>query len=183
MRTFIEPREFVENTRYAKDRQDSLRALDLGSIDKPIVDLVSGFVSLPHCFTLQCCYGHFICAPGQDPNNLEPIPRDHVGIVRYKIAYFAFSIENSRRGRAFRHSLEQVPEVAPDYVQFGSAVWFWDRCVNSYALQVEPIAHQHKDEALLESAEALRTQEARDLFFRKLKALLAAELSATVAGS
>jgi hypothetical protein len=61
--------------------------------------------------------------------------------------------------------------------QFGSANWFWERWVNSYALQVEPVAHRLQDEVILEPAEALHTQRARDLFFRELRARLDAELN------
>ncbi len=172
----------MEHTRYSQGRQDALAALDLGSIDEPIVDIVARFAALPHCFTLQCCYGHFVCAPEQDPHSLVPIPRGYAGLVRYRIAYIAFCLENSRRGWALRESLARVPAVDPGYVQFGSADWFWERWVNSYALQVEPDAHQLKDEAILEPAEALHTQRVRHLFFRELRALLAAELSEHVAG-
>lgn len=182
METFGEPREFVKNKRYAQDRKDTLRALDLGSIDEPIVDIVAGFAKLPHCFTLQCCYGHFVYALAQNPHNLEPIPSGYGGLVRYRIAYIAFCLEDSRRGRTLCDSLARIAEISPSYVQFGSADWFWEQCVNSYALQVEPIAHQFKDEAILEPAEALQTQRVRHNFFKVLRALLDREISEHVAG-
>jgi hypothetical protein len=182
LETFTEPREFVENTRYTQDRQDALAALDLGSIDEPIVDIVAGFAMLTHCFTLQCCYGHFICAPEQDPHSFELIPRGYAGLVRYRIAYIAFCLETGLRGWALRERLARVPTVYPGYIQFGSADWFWERWVNSYALQVEPVAHQLKDEAILEPAEASHTQRARYLFFRELRVLLAVELGEHMAG-
>ena len=75
METFGEPRDFVKNERYAQARKDALAALDMGAIDAPIVDIVAGFAKLPHCFTLQCCYGHFVCALEQYPHRLDPIPR------------------------------------------------------------------------------------------------------------
>ena len=176
METFTKPREFVENTRFSQDRQDTLAMLDLNFIDSPIVDIVTGFAKLPHCFTLQCCYGHFVCTPEQDLHNLETIPAGYSGLVRYRIAYIAFSIENNYRGRALRQALAQIPAIAMDYIQFGSADWFWERWVNSYALQVEPVAHQLEDVAILEVAEAIHIQTTRDLFFRELRALLDAEL-------
>ncbi|MBI5589037.1 MAG: hypothetical protein HY881_01005 [Deltaproteobacteria bacterium] len=182
METFCEPREFVENTRYPGDRKDTLAALDIDSIDEPIVDIVAGFATLPHCFSLQCCYGHFVCATEQNPHSLEPIPRDYGGLVRYRIGYIAFCIENSSGGQALRDSLSRITAIDPGYVQFGSPDWFWEQRVNSYALQVEPIAHQLKDEAILEVAEALRTQRARDLFFRELRELMAKEMSAHARG-
>jgi hypothetical protein len=180
--TFTEPREFVENPRYDLDRRNALAALDLNSIDAPIVDIVAGFTALPYCFTLQSCYGHFICAPQQDPHTLEPIPWGYSGPVRYRIAYMAFCIENSHRGRALQEALAQMPRTVPGYVQFGSAEWFWERWVNAYALQVEPVAHQLEDEAILEPAEAICTQMARDRFFGELGTLLAVERMKLVEG-
>jgi len=107
METFTKPREFVENARFSQDRQASLAALDLDSIDRPIVDIAAGFTALPHCFTLQCCYGHFLCTPDQDSYNLEPIPASYSDSVKYRIAYIAFCIENSPRGQAFRQASQQ----------------------------------------------------------------------------
>jgi hypothetical protein len=182
LETFREPREFVKNERYARDREDTLSALDLGSIDEPIVDIIAGFAKIPHCFTLQSCYGHFVYAPEKDHHGLDPIPRGYGGPVRYRIAYIAFCLEDSPRGRAFHDSLARIAEISPDYIQFGSPEWFWEQWVNSYALQVEPIAHQFKDEAILESAEAFQTQKVRNLFFRELMALLDREKSKYVAG-
>lgn len=176
METFGEPRDFVKNERYAQARKDALAALDMGAIDAPIVDIVAGFAKLPHCFTLQCCYGHFVCAPEQYPHRLDPIPRGYSGPMRYRIAYIAFCLEDSHRGRALRDSLARMVEISPDYVQFGSADWFWKQWVNSYALQVEPTAHQYKDEAILEPAEAFQTQRVRNHFFRELRALLNREI-------
>jgi len=182
LKTFTKARAFVQNTQYAQDRQDALAALDLESIDAPILDIVAGFTSLPHCFTLQCCYGHFFCAPEQSPRNLEPIAAGCCGAVTYRIAYLAWCLENNPRGSALREALARVPAVAPGYVQFGSADWFWERWPNSYALQVEPVAHRLKDEAVLEPAEAIRTQKARELFFDEIRALLAAEARDHFAG-
>lgn len=176
LETFTEAREWVRSARYAQHRRDALAALDLESIDAPILDIVTGFAALRHCFTLQSCYGHFLCGPDQSRHTLERIADDCRGAVTYRIAYLAWCLENSRRGRALREALGHVPEVAPGYVQFGSADWFWERWVNSYVLQVEPVAHRLKDEAVLEPAEALRTEMARDLFFGEIRALLAAEM-------
>ena len=172
----------METSGYAHARQRSIAVLDLASIDDPIKDIVEGFASLPHCFTLQCCYGHFICSPEQDQHNLEPIPFGFPGSTRYRIAYVSFCLENSLRGRALRQSLAQLTAVDPDYVQFGSADWFWERWANSYVLQVEPEAHMLKDEAILGPAQARHTQGVRDLVFRELRIILAAEQGEHTAG-
>jgi hypothetical protein len=174
--TFSEPKELVQDARYQAERREALAGLAIADIDEPLVDLIRGFATLRHCFTLQCCYGHFICDPEQDARSFEPIPDGHDGPVRYRIAYIAFGIENSERGRGLRQSLARIPAIDPDYVQFGSADWFWDRRVNTYALQVMPLAHKLEDETILDTPEALHTEATRDLFFRELRALLSEEL-------
>ena len=162
----------MEDHRYTKDREDTLKALDLDSIDEPVVDIVTTFSKIPYCFTLQCCYGHFVCAPEQDPHDFDPMPRSCTGLARYRIAYLAFCLNNSRRGRDLWRSLARVPMIDLEYVQFGSADWFWNRRVNSYVLQVEPSAQQLKDEVILGHTEALHLQGVRDLFFKEIRALL-----------
>jgi hypothetical protein len=173
--TFTEPRALVRNRDFASDRQEALAALDLAAVDPPIVDVVEAFRPLTWCFTLQACFGHFLTAASQDDHTLDPVPPDHTGTVRYRIAYVAFCIEDSERGRAFLERLSRVPEIDPAYVQFGSADWFWDQWRNSYTLQVEPAAHRFKDQAVLTAGEALRTQRVRDRFFEELRRLLAEE--------
>jgi len=182
LETFTGAKAFVENLRYCENRRDSLAAMDLSSIDEPLVDIVAGFAALPHCFTLQCCYGHFICAPDQNPHSLAPVPSDYRGPVRYRIAYMAFCLENSSRGWALRDALSLLAAIDTGYVQFGSADWFWKQWVNSYVLQVEPIAHQLLDEAVLGVAEALHMQKIRDLFFCNLRELSAKEVSVYARG-
>lgn len=177
METFTTPKEFVENPRYLHDRQEILEALDLRVIDRPIVELIEGFALLPQCFTLQSCYGHFLYAPGQDSKNLEHLPCRYDGQVNYRIAYVAFCLENSPQGWALRESLELFPPLDPNYIQFGSADWFWERYRNSYVLQVEPVRHMNKDQVIIEHSEALYIEEIRDLFFIKLKELLERYLS------
>lgn len=174
METLTEPRPFVESRDYARDREDVLRRLDPANIDAPIVELIAAFNTLPFCFTLQSCYGHFISRPGQDDHTLEPVPPEDCGPVRYRIAYVALCLENTAAGRAFHRSLAQMAADDPDYVQFGSAEWFWERHPNSYALQVEPRRYSRMDEALLGHEEALRVQERRDMLFEDLGRLLRA---------
>lgn len=176
MKTFTKARELVEDRGFIHARQESIAELDLTSIDGPITDIVEGFTALPHCFTLQCCFGHFIWQPEQGLHNIDPIPPDYFGFTTYRIAYIALCLENSRRGQALLHSLSRLPDLDPDFIQFGSADWFWKQWKNSYALQVEPKAHMLEDQAILGATEALQTQTARDRFFGKLRVLLAAEL-------
>jgi hypothetical protein len=177
LETFTEPKAMVDNPRYSQDREAALAALDLGTIDEPIVDIITAFAALPHCFTLQSCCGHFVCVPEQDPRTLDDVPLRHAGLVRYRIAYFAVCMENGRSGRALAECFRRVAAIDPDYVQFGSADWFWERWANSYALQVEPLRYMKSDEVVLQHEEALHVQHTRDLFFAELRRLAGRELN------
>ncbi len=178
METFAAPRDLVDNTRYESDRRKALAALDLDAIDAPIRELIRDFILLPHCFTLQCCWGHFVCRPGQDPHTLELVPEDHDGQVRYRIAYVALCVENSAPGRRLLGTLRDVTEVDRGMVQFGSPEWFVRSCPNTYALQVEPAHSMLKDEAVLTRDEALLVQQVRDRFFAALHGVVSRELAA-----
>lgn len=127
---------------------------------------------LPHCFTLQCCYGHFLHASQPDPHNTERLPSAGVAWVEYRIAYLAVCIEASVPGRRLRAQFEELPNIDPDYVQFASPEWFWERQVNSYALQVEPVRLEDRDVATIGYEEALRVQEIRDLFFDRIAVIV-----------
>lgn len=177
METFSERKDLEENDRYSQDRKAVLGELDLSLIDEPIVDIVDCLASLPYCFPLQTCYGHLLCAPNQNLRSLDRIPCGYAGPVRYRIAYLALCIENSRPGRALLDSLAETSRIDPDYVQLGSADWFWKRWPNSYTLQVEPGRFMTQDEITLQFAEALHVQQIRDLFFSELRKLLVGELS------
>jgi hypothetical protein len=172
METFAAPRPLVDHDRYPQERKAALAALDMNAIDEPIGDIIARFAELPHCFTLQSCYGHFICHPDQEDHSLEPVPPEYRGPVKYRIAYVALCIENSPRGKALRHSLEQIPDIDPDYVQFGSANWFWERHPNSYALQVEPERFKNRDQVTVDHQEARHIQQTRNRFFREIRKLL-----------
>ena len=57
-------------------------------IDKPIIELINAFNELPYCFTLQSCFGHFVCCGQNDQQNLESSPvNDPIVKVEYRIAY------------------------------------------------------------------------------------------------
>ncbi len=177
METFTKARDFVTDRGYVRARQKALAALNKSALDKPIADIVSGFCALPHCFTLQCCYGHFLCDPAQDRHCLDPVPLAFSGRATYRLAYIALCLEYSPGGQALRQSLVRLTAIDPRRVQFGSADWFWERWVNSYVLQVEPAAQMTKDEVILGAPEARRIQWVRDLLYQKLRVLLARELS------
>jgi hypothetical protein len=173
LETFTKPRKLVENPHYQEQRRESLGGLSDDMIDAPIVDLINGFNKLPYCFTMQSCYGHFAHNNQKDPYNLEPLPTtDTVDRVEYRIAYLCLCIENSVLGRRLLEALKGITAIDPENIQFCCAEWFWERQVNSYALQVEPDRFKHKDTAMLDYSEALHIEKIRNAFFVQLRELL-----------
>jgi hypothetical protein len=173
LETFTDLKDFVDNPYFHDQRKKWLSKLDIGSIDTPIVELISGFVKLDYCFTFQSCYGHFLHNSQKNPYNIEPLPISNgISNVEYKIAYIALCIENSKQGRTLFYDLKEIPLIDPEYIQFGCAEWFWERQVNSYALQVEPKKHMTKDRLSVDYWEALHIEKVRNKFFTQLKKLV-----------
>lgn len=172
METFIEPKKLVKNLRYQEQKQEMLAGLTDRMIDTPIIGLIKNINRLSYCFTLQCCYGHFTYNGQKDTRNLEPLPHtDKIEPVEYRIAYIAFCIENSAWGRKLIAALNRITHIGPEYIQLCSAEWFWERQVNSYALQVEPDRFRDKDRVILDYSEALQVETIRNKFFVHLKEL------------
>ena len=173
METFTEPKEPVENPLYENQKQKCLAGLSDEMIDAPLIDLINGFNTMPYCFTLQCCYGHFIYNHQQDPYNIEPLPvSDNIDRVKYKIAYLCICVDNNDSGRGLLEALKAVAGINPQYVQFCCAEWFWKKQVNSYALQVQPDRFKDQDTAILDYREALHIENIRNAFFAQLRELL-----------
>ena len=175
METFTGLKPFVDNPHYDEQRRacsDKLE-LDIAAIDAPIIEIVRGFARLPYCFTLQSCYGHFLYAGQKNPNNTQPMPKtDGITDVEYRIGYVALCIEDSLPGRELFDALGSLTAIDPEYVQFGCAVWFWKRQVNSYALQVEPERYMTKDRATVSYQEALHIEGIRNQFFDELNTII-----------
>jgi len=173
METFTANKPLAENPHYQDQRQKCLASLSDEMIDEPIIDLINGLNKLPYCYTLQCCYGHFVYKGQDDPHNLEPLPvTDAIDKVEYRIAYIAFCIENSAAGRAFSEALNRISLLDPENVQYCCAEWFWERQLNSYALQVEPDRYKDQDTAILDYQEAIKIEKVRGEFFVQLRKLL-----------
>jgi hypothetical protein len=173
LETFIEPKALVKNPHYQKQRRKCLAGLTDAMIDAPIIELINGLNKLPYCFTLQCCYGHFLYCGQTNPNNVDPLPvTNNIARVEYRIAYIAFCIDNSDTGRKLFDDLKAIPFIDPENIQFCCAEWFWKRQVNSYALQVEPDRFKHKDKAIIDYKEALKIENIRNEFLVQLKELL-----------
>jgi hypothetical protein len=173
LETFAEPRGLVENRRFSAQREKVLEEIQAVSIDAPIMAMVHRFNALPCAFTLQSCYGHFMWPGQEDPQNLDALPVDKgLDRVEYRIAYLAFCVENSAKGRSLLEALRGVTTIDPENVQFGSPGWFWHRQLNSYALQVEPARFKHQDEAELPYDEALLIEKIRNRFFKQIEMLV-----------
>jgi len=178
--TFTRARPLVSDPHFAQRRQAKLSQFDAETIDPPIRGLISGFGKLLHCYTLQSCYGHFLPGDQGDPRNLEPLPPSRsAATVRYRIAYVALCIEESGNGRRLLRDLRGIPAMDPEYVQFGCGEWFWERQVNSYALQVEPRRCMTQDEARVGYQEALHIQDVRDRFFAEIARVVEQHLTKT----
>ncbi len=173
METFTGPKKLTENFHYPDQRKRCLANLSDEMIDPPIIDIVHAFNQFPFCFTLQSCYGHFLYKGQKDQQNLTPLPAiKTIAGVDYRIAYIAFCIENSVSGKKLLKRLEEITLIDPQNIQLCSAEWFWQRQVNSYALQVQPDRFKKKDSAYLDYQEALAIEKIRDVFFTRLEELL-----------
>lgn len=173
METFTEPKTLLENPHFQEQRQRCLAGLSDGMIDKPIIELINAFNELPYCFTLQSCFGHFVYCGQNDPHNLKHLPiNDTIDKVEYRIAYIALCIEHSSLGRMLLDALKGITDVDPDNIQFCCAEWFWERQINSYALQVEPDRFKFEDKVMLDYREALRIEKIRNEFFIRLNNLI-----------
>lgn len=169
METFVQPKALVYNPGFQAQKDAILSGLDSAAIDPPLAGLIAGINKLACSFTLQCCFGHFVHKSNRHPFNTEALPEEaDIRRVDYKIAYLAFCLDESPSGRELYRKLEDLTAIDPGYIQFGSAMWFWERQVNSYVLQVEPERFKGQDKARLVYREALRVEKARNEFFERL---------------
>ena len=178
--TYTKANPLVGNPGYDADRVRALEALSRefskGSIDEPTVDIVERFTRLPFCYTLQSCYGHFMREFRTDDRNTKRVA-DLSGAgttLHYRIAYIALCVQGSAQGRALLRGLRAIQDVDPEYIQFGSADWFWRDRVNTYVLQVSPLKNACEDHFDVSIEEALRIESARDRFLDELRELLSA---------
>jgi hypothetical protein len=163
----------VDDPLYEEKRKEALGELDLSTIDVPIVEMIRNFAGLPYCFTLQSCWGHFLCGDQKNERNTDVLPSSETtSSVEYRIAYVVLCIHNGDRGRWLLEDLRRIPSLHPDFIQFGCAEWFWQRHVNSYVLQVEPYRHKTKDKVVIGFQEALHIEETRNEFFGLLKQMV-----------
>lgn len=173
METFTTLKGFVLNPRFSSQREETLRKLDLLTIDEPLRPLISRLMELPYCFTLQSCYGHFVRDGADDERNIERLPDGSFsGPIEYRIAYVALCLERSEEGMLLHTDLREIPAIDPSNIQYGCAEWFWRRQVNSFALQVEPERYRDRDSCSIEIDEARHIERARDAVFARLEKLI-----------
>lgn len=137
--------------------------------------MLRGYAALPHCFTIQSCYGHFVYGQQKDTKNVEPLPEnpDESEMVGYRIAYMAFCLQNNDLGKRLFQDLREITEIDRDYIQLGSAEWWKRQHVNLYALQVEPDRYKTIDiPPDVSMKEALHMENLRNQMFEELKRIL-----------
>ncbi|MDY7001919.1 MAG: hypothetical protein SVS15_09085 [Thermodesulfobacteriota bacterium] len=176
METFTRPRAFIRDPGYVQRRNKALTDLAHAKIDPPLVNIIKDFNALPHCFTLQCCFGHFV-VDGQEitleAESLAKYPKDT--LLEYRIAYLALCIENSDAGKRLYRDLSAIEQIGAGYIQFHGADWFWQRHANSYALQAVPERFKAKDTALVDFDEALVLEKTKARMFEEIQKVLVRE--------
>ena len=65
-------------------------------------------------------------------------------------------------------TLKEVTSIDRENIQFCCAEWFWNKQINSYALQVEPDRFKRQDMAIIDLKEALHIEKIRNKFFIRL---------------
>ena len=125
METFSESKELVPNPNFDEQRKATLKKINYNEIDTPIIELIKIISTLDYCFTLQCCYGHFLYEGQNNQQNIKPLPiTNNIISIDYRIAYLAFCIKENSEGKTLLNYLTKVPLIEPEYIQFGCAEWF-----------------------------------------------------------
>ena len=73
---------------------------------------------IAQCFTVQCCWGHFVHRLEPNPKNLVPPShykgvKEKIGTIRYRIAYLAVCLEDSWGGHEIYHGLGEMAKRDP----------------------------------------------------------------------
>ncbi len=161
------------NADFSRQRAAVLAELSLDAIDAPMVTIVGKLAACAHCFPLQSCYGHFVSAQQPDRQNLSALPTIDPGVpITYRIAYLALCLENSVSGKELLAGLKTLQKIDADYVQVGSAQWFWKQHINSYVMQIEPERHKEKDKVVVQWQEAVHIEGVRNRVWQALENLL-----------
>jgi len=109
----------------------------------------------------------------RNTDNIEKVLKSqNIKFVEYRIAYIALCMQDSKSGSKLFEELSMIPQIDDKYIQFGCAEWFWERQVNSFALQIEPERYSTKDKVFIDYEEALHIEIIRNKFFKKLKDMI-----------
>lgn len=171
MQTFVPSIPLQNISNFAQTKAQTLLDLNKDPIDTPIKDIVMSLNALPYCYTIQCCWGHFVSTSQPDKHNLAVVKKKDIDEkIEYRIAYLALSLENTPAGKAFLDKMEKIPtRIDSSYVQFGCAQWFLQRHANSYVLQVQPSDRAHVDSMTVLREEALLIQSTRNVFWDTIR--------------
>ena len=173
METFTSLKAFISNPGFCEQRQIALEKLDITAIDEPLIDLIEGFAKLRYCFTLQCCYGHFVAERNRKQYSISELYlSDTNQKVEYRLAYLALCIEDSEQGQNLLHRLAKIRDSDPNMIQLGCCEWFWERQINSFTIQVEPKRYQYRDRIAVKVKEAIKIGTVRNRFFEELRKLV-----------
>jgi hypothetical protein len=92
----------------------------------------------------------------------------------YQLAYLALVLENSPPGRELYEALNDIALLDIEFIQWGSADWFWKtqgQC-NSYVIQAEPYRYKDLDRFSMDREEARKWLDAKALLFGQVRELL-----------
>jgi hypothetical protein len=131
------------------------------------------FARVPHCYTVQSCYGHFVHEREPDEHTTARLApyRGMIRMVHYRIAYIAFVLEKSTNGFTLCRDLSSLASQNPRFIQFGSAGWFWEQSVNTYQIQVALEREKYRDCFWVTYKEALQLEKVRDMLICELAAI------------
>lgn len=109
-----------------------------------------------------------------DINNLDPLSKypQINSPIAYRIAYMTWCIQNNDLGHILFNDLKAIVAIESAYIQFGSAEWFWERCVNSYILQIGPERSKDEDRSKVSREEGSILERVRVRFFKELEKVI-----------
>ena len=181
METFANAGKLTRDPCYLLNKERQVSKIKTDEIDVPLRRFIREFNRIPHAYTLQCCWGHFLRGYPKNPVIQDELPErtGHEKVV-YQIAYLAFCVQNCAPGKRLLEKMEQTVALDPNFVQFGSARWFRQQQVNSYVLQVVPERFKFCDRCSLEYKEARKIQKLKKAFFNDMNQKIVWDLQQTV---
>jgi hypothetical protein len=179
METFCIAKPMIPDSHFDERRQAAVKEIDLHQIDTPLRSLIERLSELPYCFSLQCCWGHFVHDTQPDRHWIGPLGEvKEDAAIHYRLAYLAVCLKRDESGMKFLGDLKDLEKLDPEYLQFGSADWFWARQINSYAVQVMPDRFKDRDTAEVTVEEARHLEKVKLRMFEELDLLVCEKTAA-----